>query len=360
MRLFQNSGIYRAYHPRLRKLTHGLSSFSAMRAAFLRDRFGAAHFLAPVLANDPSAFLANGDDEESQRAWASGQGLADQISLEDILLSQIEHHRTEIFYNLDPVRYGDAFLARLPSSVKRTVAWRAAPYGSAKFLKHDIIVNNFPSLLDQYRSLGARAEYFFPAHDPEMDPYAVETDRPIDIVFVGTYSRHHIQRARMLEALADLCDEAEIVMHLDVSRMTRLAESAIGVLPKLRSYRRPRSIRRVTQSPVFGRELLETLSRAKIVLNGAIDMAGKDRGNMRIWEALGCGCAMVTDDGRYPPGLTPGTDFVTYGSQEDMIGKLRDLLASPARIRELAVAGRSTISTQFSKTRQWDAFKALL
>ncbi len=33
------------------------------------------------------------------------------------------------------------------------------------------------------------------------------------------------------------------------------------------------------------------LSNAKIVLNGAIDISGEDRGNMRCFEALGSGIA---------------------------------------------------------------------
>ena len=40
-----------------------------------------------------------------QRHWAREHGMPGKPSLEAILLAQIEHHRTEVFYNLDPVRY---------------------------------------------------------------------------------------------------------------------------------------------------------------------------------------------------------------------------------------------------------------
>ena len=37
---------------------------------------------------------------------------------------------------------------------------------------------------------------------------------------------------------------------------------------------------------MFGRALYELIGSSKIVLNGAIDMAGTDRGNMRCFETM--------------------------------------------------------------------------
>ncbi|MDT8759724.1 glycosyltransferase [Sphingomonas psychrotolerans] len=356
MRLFQNSGVYRSYRPRLARLTADCRSFDAARKAFLDDRFGAAHFLAPVLEGRSDAFLANGDDAFSQQLWASEQGLPADTSLEDILLAQIEHHKTEVFYNLDPVRYGDAFLKRLPGSVKRSIAWRAAPSGGADFLAYDAIVNNFPSLLEGYRAQGARAEYLFPAHDPEMDAYAGQTERPTDVLFVGSYSRHHRARAEMLEAIAGLRRNLRVVMHLDVSRYTRLAETPLGWVGPLRKDRRARDIRAVAQPPVFGRDLLAAIGRAKIVVNGAIDMAGSDRGNMRIWEALGCGAALISDAGTYPPHISAGKSFMSYDSPQQVPQLILDLIRHVDARSELARSGHEMIRTAYSKKVQWERF----
>jgi len=360
MRLFQNSGIYRAYRPRLERLTAGCDTFDAAMRAFLHDRFGAAHFLAPVLEGREDAFLANGDDTNCQRLWAAEQGLGPNLPLEDILLAQIEHHRTEVFYNLDPVRYGDAFLKRLPGSVKRSIAWRAAPSGGANFLAYDAIVNNFPSLLDGYRAQGARAEYLFPGHDPEMDAYAARTERPTDVLFVGSYSRHHRVRAEMLEAIAKLRGELAIVMHLDISRYTRLAETPLGWVGPLRKDRRAADIRAVARPPVFGRDLIEAISRAKIVVNGAIDMAGNDRGNMRVWEALGCGAAMISDAGNYPPHILAGESFVSYDNPADISGIILELIQDKGRRDSIADFGSKTIRRFYDKKTQWKRFTEIV
>jgi hypothetical protein len=360
MRLFQNSGVYRAYRPRLARLTRNCRTFDEAIGAFLDDRFGAAHFLKPVLDRQADAFFANCDDERTQRLWAAENGLSRSASLDEILLAQIEHHRAEVFYNLDPMRCGDAFLKRLPGSVKRTIAWRAAPSGGGNFLGHDVIVNNFPSLLDGYRAQGACAEYFFPAHDPVMDEYGQSSDRPIDVLFIGTYSRHHSIRANMLEAIAKLRGRMKVVMHLDTSRYTRLAETPLGWIGPLRKDRRSRAIRAVAQPPVFGRDLLATIGRAKIVVNGAIDMAGRDRGNMRIWEALGCGAALVSDDGLYPPGFAEGRHFLGYGDASEVPSILLKLLTGKAHREEISEAGRDLIRSKYSKDAQWTRFVELV
>ncbi|MBC7483363.1 MAG: glycosyltransferase family 1 protein [Rhizobacter sp.] len=360
MRLFQNSAIYPGYRPRLDKLTHHCAGFTTYVNAFLDDRFGAPHFLLPVLTRDTSAFFTNGDDEVPQRLWANNHGLARDASLEAILLAQIEHHRTEVFYNMDPLRYGSAFVRKLPGCIKRSIAWRAAPSPRADFAAYDRVVCNFPSILDTYRERGWQAAYFAPAHDPEMDAYAANTERPIDVIFVGGYSRHHRQRAEILEAVAGQRKDAKLVFHLDRSRLTRLAESPPGRLLPLSKHRRPPQIRAVTADPLFGRSLYQALSQAKVVLNGAVDMAGIDRGNMRCFEAMGCGAMLLSDEGRYPDGMVAGQTLQTYRGAADAVAKIASALASPATSAGIAEAGNAMVRGRYSKQDQWDKFQALL
>jgi Glycosyl transferases group 1 len=360
MRLFQNSGIYPSYRPRLAALRGGCDTFQDAIEIFLHDRFGASHFLKPVLDRSADAFFTNGDDEAVQRMWAKEEGMKPGLPLGDILLAQIEHHRTEIFYNLDPMRYGNDFLARLPGHVRKTIAWRAAPSAGGQFLRHDVIVNNFPSILDGYRAEGARAAYLAPAHDPEMDAYAGRTDRSVDVLFVGTFSRHHRVRAAMLEAIAKLRDRLSVVMHLDTSRYTRLAETPLGWFGPLRKDRRSRDIRSVTRRPVFGRDLLNAISSAKIVVNGAIDMAGVDRGNMRVWEVLGCGAALITDAGSYPDAMEQGEHFLTYSTTKEAVNLVDLLHRDEAQRANVARNGHAMIADRFSKVRQWQRFEEIV
>lgn len=360
MRIFQNSGIYASYKVRLADLTKNCSTFKGSRDIFLNDRFGACHFLKPILDGSPNSFFTNGDDRISQGYWAREQGMPKASSLEDILLAQIEDHRTEIFYNLDPMRYGSDFVKKLPGCVAHTVAWRAAPSPGADFSSYSVIVCNFPSIIKSYQDRGWNSAYLSPAHDSIMDSYAINTQRPIDVLFVGGYTRHHKQRASILEMVSMLADDYKIVYMLDSSRLTKLAESTAGKFLPLKSHRRPINIQKVSSGPVFGLELYRALSKARIVLNGAIDMAGNERGNMRCFEAMGCGALMVGDHGVYPQGMIPGNNFLSYKDPNDVVSTIQNALANPERAQEIARNGFNMIRTEYDKNIQWKQFQEIV
>jgi hypothetical protein len=359
MKLFQNSGLYPAYRQRLDRLAESTTTFAERLDVFLNDRFGACHFLLPVLERDPTAFFTNGDDDILQRRWAKEQGIPGKSTLEDILLAQIEHHRTEVFYNLDPMRYASDFVRKLPGCVLKSIAWRAAPSPGADFAAYDLVVCNFPGILESYRCNGWKAAYFSPAHDPEMDAYADNTGRPIDVLFVGGYSRHHRRRAELLEAIAAQALLFNVVMHLDCSRLTRLAESPVGKMLPLAKHRRPGVVAKVAQPPVFGRDLYTALGRSKIVLNGAVDMAGDDRGNMRCFEAMGCGALMISDLGSYPAGMIDGKTMLTYRDAADAVSRIQESMQD-GTWRPIGQCGHRMVRESYSKQTQWQDFMLLV
>jgi Glycosyl transferases group 1 len=349
----------KGYVPRLRKLTQGVVSFARQRDIFLNDRYGASHFLLPVFNGSEDAFFTNGDDAVLQASWASENGLKTDTSLDDILLAQIEAHRTEVVYNLDPVRFPSAFLKRLPQSVKVKYAWRAAPSGNADFGGYDRLLCNFPSIMADYEKMGWPCAYFTPSHDPVMNTYAQRTNRPVDVLFVGGYSQYHMNRAEILDAVAALGRECRVEYHMYRSRLTKLADTPLGIVGPLRKYRTPASVLKILKPPIFGRDYYDALSRAKIVLNIATEIAGQDRGNMRCWEAMGCGSALLTDTGNYPVGMNLQS-MLTYVGRGEVVQAIRRLLQEPEKTQDMARTGFDMVSSMYSKERQWAAFQALL
>jgi hypothetical protein len=325
----------------------------------LNDRFGALHLLKPVLDGDANAFLACGNDENQQRQWARENGFRIDATLEEILLAQIEHHKTEVLYNLDPVPYASSFIRKLPGCVRKTLCWRAAPSGQADLTAYGAVLGNFPSILESWRSKGCRAEWFSPAIDPVMTEYGHD-QRSIDVLFVGGYTRHHSARAKTLERIAGLADRRQIVYCLDASRLTRLAESPVGRLLPLQRHRRPKLIAKIARPAIFGRELYDLIGQAKIVLNGAIDMAGRDRGNMRCFEAMGCGALLVSDAGNYPEGMIADETMLIYEDDQSCLEHIERCLANWESVRSIADNGRSRMNQVYSKARQWALFEAVV
>jgi hypothetical protein len=359
-RLFQNFDIYPGYLAHLHRLAGRGAGYAHIHDVFHDDRFVAVHMLKPTLERSSEAAFALGRDSKSQSDWAHSRGMASKASAEEILLAQIEEHKTEVFYNHDPLAFGSAFIRKLPGCVRTSIAWRAAPSPGADFGAYDAIVCNFPAILESYAAQGWRSAYFYPAHDPVMDDYNRGQERPTDLLFIGTYSRHHRRRAQIIERIAELSGTAAVRLHLYLSPMTRVSETPIGLFGPLRRHRRPKAVRRAARGPLFGRELYSAMGSARIVINGAIDMAALDRGNMRCWEALGCGALMVSDEGLYPAGMEDSKTIVTYGGVKDLMEKVRSLLADESLRHSIAAAGNAMVRTRYSKERQWQDFLKLL
>ena len=361
MRVFQNIFAYPSY---LRQLTRRLpaaggASFESRRSALIRDRYCSVHYL-DTGEDGSDVFLITDEDGAAQSAWAKEHGFKASMPSQDILLAQIEAHRSEIFYTQNPTRYGPDLLRRLPGCVRMRVAWQSPPAPAGNLRGYDLVVNNFPSSLRAYGEQGVRTAYFAPSYDPQMPGATGNDERPIDVAFVGGYTRHHRRRSAVLEAVAGLAGSRRIVFALDRSRLTRLAESRLGRLAPLASHRRPAAICAVGVDPLYGGAMYDLFAQAKIVLNGAVDAAGEDRGNMRCFEALGCGGLLLTDAGSYPEGMVDADTMQVYRGPDDARIAIEALLHEPERCRAIAARGLQMVRTRYSRAAQWRRFVDLV
>lgn len=362
MRLFQSAGFSQHYLKAfdLRNLPSEYGSFNERKNLLLQDRYDATHILKPIYENDTNCFFTVCDDSTLQMLWARENGLQTN-SLTDILLAQIESFKPDVLYQLDPILFPSSFVRRLPSCVKKVVAWRAAPIGSADLSAYDVVLSNFETLNARWRESGLHTAWFSPSWDPEMAPYAAKSDRSVDVFFTGSYSRTtgHDDRLLMLDAVMQLSDYHRIDIRLMSRKWGRLSDKPLFrwiPVPIIL----PPSLRTNRVKPVFGREMYATLSNAKILLNPATNIAGDIRGNMRCWESLGCGVCMLGSAGKYPEGFEPGVNFEMFTDTNDLTRKVKVLLADEPRRAEIAKAGAEMLPRIWSKERQWNDFVSLL
>ena len=361
MRVFQFHYCYPAYFDYLAKRHADVSdmSFERRLALLLEHRYNAVHILEPIYRRDPELGVTVANDPLLQGKWAAEHGMTSR-DLTVILLAQIEEHRAEVVYSLDPIHWDSAFVRRLPGCVKKTICWRAAPILNADLSAYDLRVCNFPNFLNKWTAQGMRSAYFSPSHDPRMRDFANEERRPIDICFVGGYSDLHVRRNRLLEVLASLADKHRVVLAL-----THPQHRPLINLPLLRRIPSPfpylpENLRRIAVPPVFGLEMYQLFGQAKVVFNGFGEIAEEYRGNMRSFEAMGCGACMLSEAGIYPENMVAGVHFETFRDEAEMKCKLQTSLATPAQARNMGRLAAGNLEKHYSKPAQWKAFQDLV
>jgi hypothetical protein len=99
----------------------------------------------------------------------------------------------------------------------------------------------------------------------------------------------------------------------------------------------------------FGRDYYQLLSSAKVVLNGAIDVSGEDRGNMRCFEAMGAGSLLLSDQGNYPDGMIDGRTIMTYRSPEHAVHQVRTMIEATNERMSIARGSRDGLDSLFKR-----------
>ncbi len=138
----------------------------------------------------------------------------------------------------------------------------------------DLVISSIPALVSKYTALGYNAKFQHLCFDARARVCGMGVERDLGCVFIGTTGPNHKKRTRLLSELSDV----------------------VTVLP-----------------PVFGREYFRTIARAKAVFNVHAEWAEGAVNNMRCWETVGLGAALVSDG----DGSVSGTPWGWYFKDAD-------------------------------------------
>jgi hypothetical protein len=153
---------------------------------------------------------------------------------------------------------------------------------------------------------GARSVNWLPFGFPSEQLPASALERDIDVAFVGAVnSPNYPDRSRALSALASVA-----------------GKSAFG--------------------PADPAAMFQRYSRAKVVFNSSV----KGDLNMRFFEAMGAGAALLTDVSKENGAdqlFEAGRHFVPYSDQHDLIAKFKDLLNDNERRTAIGRAAQEIV-----------------
>ncbi len=198
---------------------------------------------------------------------------------ETILLAQIEAFKPDLILNQDAFHVDTALMRRIRGIGKPVLVGQVgiAPSRGEDWTVYDLMLSQLSATVELFRRAGVRAEVNHLAFEPTvLNALPAKPAQDIDISFVGTVSPDHTQRIALLEAVAQ-----------------RHELALFGNPPRTLSASSP--LHRCFRGEVWGADMYQALRRSKITLNSHIDMAGREAGNMRLFEATGVGAFLLTD-----------------------------------------------------------------
>jgi spore maturation protein CgeB len=215
------------------------------------------------------------------RPLARKVGLSPKLDAEaeNILLAQIEEFRPDLVLNQD-LFHVDTRLARRIKGIGSPILIGQVgiePSRGEDWTAYDLTISQLPTTVKFFRTLGVRSELNHLAFEPAiLDALPAAPAADVDVSFVGSISVDHRQRIALLEAVAERYD-----LKLWGNRPQALPASS--------------PLHRCFQGEVWGADMYQVLRRSRITLNSHIDLAGREAGNMRLFEATGVGAFLLTD-----------------------------------------------------------------
>jgi spore maturation protein CgeB len=267
------------------------------------------------------------------RPLARRIGLSPRLNpqAEKILLAQIEDFKPDLVLNQD-VFHVDTDLARRIKTIGRPILIGQVgvlPPRGADWSVYDLMLSQLGAVVRSFQGLGVRSEMSYPAFEPAiLDNLPREPATDADVSFVGTVSADHQQRIALLIAVAE---------RYDLKLWGNLPQDLSGSSP----------LRRCFQGEVWGADMYQVLRRSRITLNSHIDLAGREAGNMRLFEATGVGAFLLTDfKDNLDTLFMPGREVATWRSTDDCLVAIGRALSDDSGRAATASAGHARTMAQ--------------
>src|SRR5260370_39975127 len=273
------------------------------------------------------------------RPLARKVGLSPKLDqqAEDILLAQLEEFRPDLVLNQDLFHIDTKLMRRIKDIVNPIAIGQVGiePSRGEDWSVYDLLISQLPTTVKFFRSLGVRAEINHLAFEPAvLDVLPEKPAADIDVSFVGSVSVDHLQRIALLEAVAKRYD-----LKLWGNRPQALPASS--------------PLHRCFQGEVWGGDMYQVLRRSRITLNSHIDMAGREAGNVRLFEATGVGAFLLTDfkDNLHTL-FDPHREIAVWHSIDDCMAKIAQYLTDDGSRAMIATAGQNrTMATHTYRHR---------
>lgn len=334
LRFLQINTFYDLYLEQFYKRNPTLSfaRFSDQIAALIKDGFSANHMFAAYMQNfgwESELVIANALPLQAKWVEEFGGKIDDPAQWRAaIVRAQIEKYRPDVLYLADPIEFDSRFLRTLQFVPPYIVGWRAAeiPVGT-DWSMFDLALSHLSNCREKALVIGAKAaKFFYPGVPRFCVDETRDTPKEFDVVFSGQWTPQHHYRNQLIT---------------DIATASERGDFSFGLFLASHHFQLPAPVAKLNRGGRFGIEMFRALRSGEIVINAEIDLAGKEAGNSRLFEATAMGSFLLTEHNanieRY---FTPGVEIETFSSPAELLEKIRYYCAHPEERRRIATRGQ--------------------
>jgi spore maturation protein CgeB len=367
MKVYQCIHKYNPHIPLLEK-KYGVTDdmdFKTLQRIVVDDGYASTYILLPALQHKTEeVFYTVWNYDRLQHLWAKEHGLKTK-DLSKIKLAQIEEYKPDVFYNFSAFCDGN-FIKKLGKAKNRKdIYWNGIIESKPRtYLEYDGQISLHKPYIKYWKDRGLAALELQPGIPRGWGDSAI-VDKNIDVLFYGQYLKDFFgDRNKLIEDLLQYkkSNAKDVHCHLTyteqgitIFRIPKLPWTRIN-LPFI-TFPSP-LVREHSLPPLYGDSLYSAISQAKIVVNAYTNNNHDFKSNMRLFESIGLGAFLITEEGNYPDGFEPGVDFYTYTDSKSLISQIERVLADWPLHAEIAQRTQKKITDLYSKERQWDDFHA--
>lgn len=250
--------------------------------------------------------------------------------LHDILLAQVRDYRPDVILNQSVSEVGSKLLLQMKPYTKLIVGQIASPLPDDEgYRAYDLMISSLPNFVEHYRKLGIPAELNRLGFDRRALDAVGTPARDTDVSFVGSLTPDHPQRAHLVEWLA--------------------GQTRLDIWGRIENFPADSAVNRHNHGEAWGLDMFTALARSKITINNHIGIAGNYANNMRLYEATGMGCLLLTDrKSNIADMFEPGREVACYDSPEECLELIRYYSENVTERERIAAAGQQRTLTEHS------------
>lgn len=293
------------------------------------------------------ACLVIGNDRTLQAKWLKERGMPAYTKKEDVVLAQVREFMPDVFFTGSMFGYYGNFMRQVSQVTKNIFVWIGCPYPRNLDLSNiSCVISGSDEMVSGFREDGINSELMRTAFDADIIQH-LDNQKNINVSFLGGMSKKtHSRRVMGLEHLLKSGIDMQVFGY-------GLRKS---FFPFLNS-----PLVRVFGGERWGLEMYKTLNNSKISLNFHIDIAKGFSGNMRLFEATGCGSLLMTEN---TPDIHSdfkvGEEIVAYDNFDDLVDKIKYFLAHEKELESIAKAGQKACIERHGYDRRIKEFERIL